>query len=475
MSFARYVAAWLFAAVAVVSADFEEIDVSLGSTSPWNSLGFSTGTYVRAPGIIDLSGLTFRGLQRSNPDRLTSTLDIFITRFPKGCSFIQDEGCNAWSSGCCTEQAIAKGKCARMHHGELFVEKETFQGYHISVKVPHSGYSGAPAPLLQQNGRIHVDQSGSYYIDFNHCQNDDVSVYIKGGIMWKSKHGYVPSKMLGTMVESHVATLVRFAVLLWFGYCVYTNKEHGIAIEKWILASLALSFVSSSFMSLYYSLWNQTGHNQYAYSWIARLFACWLHGIDRSLLVMVSLGWGCVHGTLGRSMFAMVVLAAISIWLSLDNLQIALKMHVTHGVPVGSPLAIEYQTSGWMICFVDIVFAGWACIALRNTILYLGGARQTRLFRRYWMLQYLVYPAFALSGIVPLASFYKWYKVLDAVGYMHQMVWFGLAILFQPSSESGTSLSVENELETRETDESSNTNNSVELVEMSSLVTNGDT
>ena len=362
----KYAAAWLALIPLVLQAGIQPFDLLLPPTEAF--VHYNDG-YIRAPGFIDLNGVTFTavseafddmddiymgedsdfdeeeegGGDETSPDGTTEDegistqpprrhkqqrlgegveengtyIDIAVFRLPRSCARTT-KGCDWADLGvgkrsdyddsmrwCCSDEAIDLGICD---------EEEIGYGRLIIDKDKYKGEhrsvvvpSTGPMAKSISNGLMEQSESGTYVVLYANCNERGREVYVTGESVWKSVHGYVPGELYGFMIFYTVITVIYFGLLIWYGISMYVNEKSRIKIENWILFAICLGLLEMIFRTGDYFVWNADGYRSPFIMWIAVLAGALKQGLSRCLIVMVSLGWGVVRDSLGSAQRTLIV------------------------------------------------------------------------------------------------------------------------------------------------------------------------
>lgn len=294
----NYIAAWFAVVPGLAFCDIQPFDLVLQPTDAF--VHYNDG-YIRAPGSIDLGGLTFTAISETygiddeifedivdllgddvyenipnstlaplegddyegdpadEPPRRrldggietdATALDIAIFRLPAKCVHSKT-GCDWPGLGvgnrsddgslrwCCSAEALALGDCQEEDYGRLMIDPEKFVGNHRFIVVPNEG----PMSKQIKYGKMEEVQSGTYVVLYANCNERGREILVKGESVWVSKHGYLPGELFGFMFFYILTTCLYFGLLLWYGISMYINEQHRIEIEKWILFAIVLGLL----------------------------------------------------------------------------------------------------------------------------------------------------------------------------------------------------------------------------------------
>ena len=474
-------AAWLVATattLARVHAEVREIDLILPATTA--SIRYTEG-YIRAPGFIDLSPLTFTTISSNydwdddddgdGPARLlegglelnTFNVDIAIFRLPKECAGTR-KGCDWTTLGiggvnadgalryCCSDDALEWGLCTPQQKGSLILSPK-FQGKHKYVGFPFDRdvtkeLKDGVVTLDNDKNDGYDDYTGQYVIVFANCNDNGRPVKISGDSIWKSVHGYLPGELYGFMYFYAFITAVYVGLFLFYGISMHIYKDSRIAIEKWILFTIFMGMAEMAFRTFDYMVWNNQGYRPMALVYLGILMGVLKRGIMRCLAVMVSLGWGVVRDSLGPAMRMVIVLGALYIGISATR-----DLMLIFFVEDFTELTTEEETDlidiVWVltICVaaLDVIYILWILDALNGTMQYLENMSQSRKLQRFLTLRSIILFAILFATVWIVFSLVDRYDeegivreehewIVDAateVNYLYLLL--GVAILWRPN------------------------------------------
>jgi hypothetical protein len=434
-----------------VQAEIREIDLVLPPTQA--SIRYTEG-YIRAPGWIDLSPLTFSTVAENFDDDVVRNrrhldggieagsfnVDIAIFRLPESCAG-SNGGCDWTELGigartdggalryCCSADAIDFGLCTEDHTGQLIVQS-MFAGKHRYISIPPEG----DVTKHLKYGRFDLDDdqsdgfddgTGKYIVVFANCNDEGRPVKVEGDTVWKSVNGYLPGELYGFMYFYGLIAVIYLALLLFFGISMQVYKESRIAIEKWIFLTIALGLGALSFRTADYVYWNIVGHRPMLLVYLGILLEVLKQGLSRTLIVMVSLGWGVVRDSLGGTLRTVIILGAIYIGVSaaLD----LLDLFYIEDIKMLTPGEVEdIFDVVWLLTIasaaVDVIYILWILDALNGTMQYLENMSQSRKLQRFLQLRSLLLFAILAACIWMVFTLVDKYDEDGIVQEEHQWV-----------------------------------------------------
>jgi hypothetical protein len=460
----------------VVRAEIREIELLLPATTA--SIRYTEG-YIRAPGSINLSDLTFETVASdyglNDDDDLTRALDggmelngfdvdIAIFHLPKDCAGTRS-GCDWTKLGiggvnsegalryCCSGDALEWGLCEKEYEGSLILNPQHFKGKHKFISMPFDRdvkkqLKDGLVSLDNDRNDGYDDYTGQYVIVFANCNEAGRPVKIDGATIWKSDHGYLPGEFYGFMYFYGIIAIIYIVLCLFYAISMHVYRDSRIAIEKWILFTISMGMAEMVFHSADLVIWNRSGYRPMSLVYLGIILGVLKRGIMRCLAVMVSLGWGVVRDSLGPAMRMVIVLGATYVGVSAtcDLMEVFFVEDFTE-------LTTEEETDlidiVWVltICVaaLDVIFILWILDALNGTMQYLENMSQTRKLQRFLTLRSIILFAILFATIWIVFSLVDKYDeegivrdehqwVVDAaieVNYLYLLI--GVAVLWRPN------------------------------------------
>lgn len=360
-----------------VSAEIRSYNGNIAATS--NYIHYSEG-YIVAPGCVDLSGLVVsdagddENLYGHDSD---SVIDIIFFLEPPECSDTLS-GCDWTNLGvgssdesgnlrwCCTDDAAELGFCDYTNHaGRLIINADKFRGQRRFVHVPSDGKFSVhvlPDSLFEV-----TNYTGHYIMAIANCNDLGRDVEIRGTYTWKSRWGFLPGDIFGVMLSAAILTFV-YLILFCLYACAMHYKNQSIGVQKLILATVFLGFITHLISAIDYILWNMHGKRPSAVMTTATVLYALTRTISRSLVLLVSLGWCVVHHRLEEGkvfgvIFLSVTYAVFSMASDMvNNYAINNKQIMTYGVE--GKLYVVMSILGILIFVINAAFFVWILCAL---------------------------------------------------------------------------------------------------------------
>jgi hypothetical protein len=352
--------------------------------------------------------------------------------------------------------------------GRLILNSDKFtKGVQRELRIP-AGSDGFLAsiekPVLSP-----LRETGKYAVLFASCSDQGRPVVVSGTFAWHSKHGYLPGELYGEMYYFFFLTVFYAILAGWYGFEMKKYEETSIPIQKWILATILLGLVETLLRSLDYIAWNDRGTRIWFFWYVGVGCGVLKHALSRSLVVMVSMGWGVARNHL-NSLYRIIVLGVMYATLALAGeilSVVAIADMQTLSLTQEEELIGAVAIISFFVMIINILYLVWILAAMVRTMEHLRSSNQNMKYLRYRRLReiLLFFIAFAIIWLV-LTRAELLYKFLETqrewiVAAMMELDYLavitGVAILWKPGPnardfayEMQLPDTEENELELRE-------------------------
>ena len=312
---------------------------------------------------------------------------------------------------CCDGKMKASGRCGDSDVGRAIVrEGEGGATYRAEV-----WFDGDDETAKSDVQAVSVRETGMYYVWFIVCDPAHAGVTVSGRTMWKNPDGYLPGAKTALLPFYGFMTVAYLGLgFAWLLANVGHWKEV-LGLQQCITAVLALSMSESAVWYFDYANFNATGYRPYAPTVLAVLLGSLRSTLARTLVLMVSMGYGVVRPTLG-GMSAKVVSLSVCYLCSA-----AVKDFFEH---VGSVDDLRPGARLFLVLPVsmfDSVFLIWIFNSLSRTLTQLVIRRQTQKLALYRAFT----NALALSVVLSLVwlAYEMWFKSTDLIDEKWESVW----------------------------------------------------
>ena len=366
---------------------------------------------ITAPGSVDLADLHFTtpSVDFYSGAANSSVVDIVLVHEPDDCA-----GCdwtmlgvgtkkNGEISWCCTAKDYDVGRCGSGPVDRLIIDPNVFTGLQRSIIVP--------GPLMEELNAIiespvlSIIKSGKFLLIMANCNDNGRLVKVEGTYTLKSKHGYLPGDMVGSMRLFFVLMAAYAILATWFGYSLRQYNEEFSSvqpIEKWIFGTILLAMLEAILRSIDFLIWNIHGTRVYIVLYSGVIAGVSKHTISRCLLVMVGLGWGVVRNSAIHQYKRIVVVGIIYFILAAAAAIVALvavaKLQNFQNISTEIELLGAEAILDLLLVGLNIIFLIWILATMTKTMSFLEEHHQNRKLTRYRYLRnlLLVVAAFCL-------------------------------------------------------------------------------
>lgn len=327
--------------------------------------------------FISLTGLGIKVLEESNR---TSTLEIAVGKCEEDLHLHQVADSKA--SLCCTQERVEKDECTESRLNSLGIDPSTFTGEYRPITIDPSGKIEFPSESFQ----FPISETARYCVVYANCDPNGPVLSLSGKSVWKSSYGYLPADQLGFAISMLILTLCYLALFAWFALAMHANRDTRIPIEKWILVTIGMGFLETSFHLAHFGIWNRNGEEGAAAISFALLISGLKQGFGRCLILLLCLGWGITRDSLGVLLYIITCLGAVYMGAELVRelifFEVVKEMQVENMGRAIKDLNLSEFLSH-VILILNIIFIFWIFIALNNTMAELRNSGQNRKLDRF--------------------------------------------------------------------------------------------
>ena len=277
-------------------------------------------------------------------------------------------------------------------------------------------FSGDDQYVRQLDEAIRIDRAGMYYLWFFACDAElGESVSVTGRTTWKNPGGYLPGMLQNQLPFYGLMATAYLALGALWTLAMLAHWRELMVLHRCVAAVIAVSMVEYATWYFDFVNFNATGFRPPFATLVAVLLGSARKAASRTLVLIVSMGYGVVRPTLGgltRDVAAtcaayFVASAALDVEANLgrvDDMTSAARVFLV--LPVA---------------FLDAVYVLWVFTALSRTLAQLEARRQTAkldLYRKFTN-------ALAVSVVASVAwmAYETWFRVTDAVNEKWEVDW----------------------------------------------------
>jgi len=388
-----------------------------------------------------------------------STVDVIAFHVPDECARSK-AGCDWTELGvgasdgngslrwCCSDDAVSLGFCrADTQYGRLIIDKTKFQGDHRVLAIPASGH----IERTITDGRMDFKtEDGRYVMIIANCNDFGRDLEVTGSYEFVSKHGHLPGELFGEMYFFAAITLVYFGLFIWYGSSMQLHSESRIPVQQWIILSIGLGLLECFFKTGDYFVWNEDGTRVWYAMYVGVVLGVIKRGISRSLIVMVSLGWGVIRDDLkqmckikflGVLYVGVATTTEIMTIIAVEDMTVISDKKETELIDVITVLTFA-------VAAIDVTYLLWSLDALNSSMQYLENRNQNVKLQQYLrlrcfiLLSMLFAVVWAIFGVVnatmdsPMLEDKQEWSINAAWHINYLFILIGIACLWRPTANA---------------------------------------
>lgn len=321
---------------------------------------------------------------------------------------------------CCDEDLLSRGLCSRVNRA---IAKSGERGDGDVGGTPSATsafraevwFDGDDVIARSDVEAVSVDESGMYVVWFVVCDSQHAGVRVRGRTLWKNPSGYLPGAKTALLPFFGFATSAHLGLgFLWAIACV-TNWRYVLELHNCITAVVGMAMTEMAAWYFDYSSFNATGYRSEFVTLVAVLLGSLRATLSRTLVLMVSMGYGVVRPTLGGISVKVVSLGICYLFSA------AVKDVVEH---VGAVDDLQPGARLFLVLPVSIfesVFVVWIFNSLSRTLTQLVLRKQTHKLRLYRAFTNVL--AAAVVASIGWLAFETWFKSTEMIDKKWESVW----------------------------------------------------
>jgi len=321
---------------------------------------------------------------------------------------------------CCDEDLLSRGLCSRVNRA---IAKSGERGDGDVGGTPSATsafraevwFDGDDVIARSDVEAVSVDESGMYVVWFVVCDAQHAGVRVRGRTLWKNPSGYLPGAKTALLPFFGFATSAHLGLgFLWAIACV-TNWRYVLELHNCITAVVGMAMTEMAAWYFDYSSFNATGYRSEFVTLVAVLLGSLRATLSRTLVLMVSMGYGVVRPTLGGISVKVVSLGICYLFSA------AVKDVVEH---VGAVDDLQPGARLFLVLPVSIfesVFVVWIFNSLSRTLTQLVLRKQTHKLRLYRAFTNVL--AAAVVASIGWLAFETWFKSTEMIDKKWESVW----------------------------------------------------
>lgn len=195
---------------------------------------------------------------------------------------------------CCTKELVEKTRC---FPGRLIVQpKPGNEDWPWQTDIY---FSENQTVAYAVDEAVTIESTGMYYLWFVICDPNLAGVTVSGQTTWKNPGGYLPGMMSFNLPFFGVMSLAYLALGAVWMVAFLANWRSVMQLQYCITVVVALGMIEMSTWYFDYVNFNATGFRPYVTTVAAVLISSARKTVSRSLVLVVSMGYGVVRPTLG--------------------------------------------------------------------------------------------------------------------------------------------------------------------------------
>lgn len=141
---------------------------------------------------------------------------------------------------------------------------------------------------------IPIQESGMYYLWFVHCDEDLSAATVAGQTVWKNPGGYLPGMMFPHISFFAIMSLAYLVLMVVWGLLYARHWTDIFMLQHFMTAVIIMGMLEMSAWYFDYANFNVVGRRPVLPTLWAVIMGCLRKTVARTLIIMVSMGYGMV-------------------------------------------------------------------------------------------------------------------------------------------------------------------------------------
>eukprot|EP00245_Coleochaete_scutata_P015196 TRINITY_DN6678_c0_g1_i1.p1 TRINITY_DN6678_c0_g1~~TRINITY_DN6678_c0_g1_i1.p1 ORF type:complete len:547 (-),score=115.02 TRINITY_DN6678_c0_g1_i1:697-2337(-) len=317
---------------------------------------------------------------------------------------------------CCTPALAEEAHCTP---GEVIVHaRQGDDEWPRTFDIPISGATTS-TNKTEFPYDVKIIKTGMYYLWYVICDEATNDVTITGLTRWKNPYGYLPGMMMPLMGFYGLMALAYLAVgFTWlFQYARFWKDI--LQLQNCITVVIFLGMAEMATWYFDFVNFNATGFRPYGITLWAVTLGAVRKTLSRTLLLVVSMGYGVVRPTLG-GLSTKVVILGVTYFIATEALDVVQNVGNIDDLNGSEKIFLVLP-----VAILDAVFILWIFTSLSKTLSQVQVRRQTAkldLYRKFTN-------SLAVAVVVSVAwiGYEMYLKVFDRFNERWQSDWITLA------------------------------------------------
>jgi hypothetical protein len=326
---------------------------------------------------------------------------------------------------CCDADMASRGLCSevnrlivRERNEEVGKFGKKFKGGDGDRTTPwrtEIWFDGDDTTARSDVQAVSVDETGMYYLWFVVCDPEHAGVRVSGKTIWKNPDGYLPGAMQPNLGFYGLAAVAYLVLGFVWALSYVGHWKHVLELHNCVTAVVTLGMCEMCAWYFDYANFNSTGYRPYTFTVFAVLLGSLRTTLSRTLVLVVSMGYGVVRPTLGGLNAKVVSLAVCYLFST------AVKDVVEH---VGSVDDLKPGAKLFLILPVsvfDSIFLMWIFTSLSKTLTQLTLRKQAQKLSLYRAFT----NALAFNVVLSLGwlGYEVWFKSTSMIDEKWESLW----------------------------------------------------
>ena len=141
---------------------------------------------------------------------------------------------------------------------------------------------------------IPIQESGMYYLWFVHCDEELSAATVAGQTVWKNPGGYLPGMMYPHIAFFAIMSLAYLTLMMVWGLLYARHWTDIFMLQHFMMAVIVMGMLEMSAWYFDYANFNVAGRRPVLPTLWAVIMGCLRKTVARTLIIMVTMGYGVV-------------------------------------------------------------------------------------------------------------------------------------------------------------------------------------
>lgn len=275
---------------------------------------------------------------------------------------------------CCVKELRPKTKC----HLDRLIYQEGTDGWPQVIDIYFEHNQTIAKPIEHS---ITIKDSGMYYLWFVNCDEDLSAATVAGETTWKNPGGYLPGMMYPHITFFAVMSMLYLILMIVWGLLYARHWNDIFALQHFMTAVIVMGMLEMSAWYFDYVNFNVSGHRPMLPTLWAVLMGCIRKTVSRTLILMVSMGYGVVLPFLSDLQKKQILALSIVYFMSVCALDVISNVGAIDDLTSTARLIMILP-----VALLDGVFIMWVFTSLSatlRTLQFRNAVGKLQLYRRF--------------------------------------------------------------------------------------------